>query len=766
MTEQILSPLAQQLRTRLTAPKPDHKEFVGPTDVPDIPSLTRDELGAIWGAVDRAHYNGIDRSNGTSGQPLTNTWDNKPAYGLALCILGDAQELGHWPRMTDEQMQDYLARSEGGARSWQRALGALAWRADPHAALPEVAVGEFRRILGEIGPKMQGAGYTGGVVVVGYSQTDALFVARSLQADGKSPEALAVAEVFRQTCPDGRYTRRVLELLLSLSKEELRQRCWPFFGADEVNDERYQQLDSGILRDATEHLEAIHRGEVPYVPYKAFTGGDVEAIVRAFVRCAQRAEPWLDAAVHTIQTLAAFPPDGKAKSMPSQTLACRVAEQVSLAPTRAGIESLKAAAGRAINATVKRTLELRLKQAKTALGLRPDVVLAMAATEPPSKKQATLLAKLLQSSYCTGLDFTLTDWRQQLLCSSGGAEFTQALIWLAETKDATPAFAFMATEDSGLMNATDALGEPVTVPETARVRLWHPLHAPLAERRAWQLRIRQLQIRQPLRQAFREYYEPLPDELERPAHADVMWDPNRSERFADLQLSLKPLLGLARGEGWKIESEGLVRKFGDITAIFELSDEIHPGMEGDIESMALNFWRVGSSRTRRVPCPEVPPLIYSEASRAADLLVSVSAYAYVGSDSRAPLSLADVDIHLWNESAPPRSGPEHPRLRRMRRLYQLSTLPIADMVAMRRRVLEDAFAQQVQDGKLAFEQRSAKVGDLHVHLSTGKVSRDGVQIEIKLPHHGAKGSKLAALPWVPYDEALLEKLVATIATLV
>jgi hypothetical protein len=34
-----------------------------------------------------------------------------------------------------------------------------------------------------------------------------------------------------------------------------------------------------------------------------------------------------------------------------------------------------------------------------------------------------------------------------------------------------------------------------------------------------------------------------------------------------------------------------------------------------------------------------------------------------------------------------------------------------------------------------------------------------------VPKAGTKASKLAALPWVPYDEAMLEKLAATIASL-
>ena len=84
---------------------------------------------------------------------------------------------------------------------------------------------------------------------------------------------------------------------------------------------------------------------------------------------------------------------------------------------------------------------------------------------------------------------------------------------------------------------------------------------------------------------------------------------------------------------------------------------------------------------------------------------------------------------------------------------------------MRRQVLEETFSDQVEAGRIVFDRRSAQVGDFQVNLNTAKVSRDGEQIELKVPKAGAKGSKLAALPWVPYDEAMLEKLVATIASL-
>ena len=87
------------------------------------------------------------------------------------------------------------------------------------------------------------------------------------------------------------------------------------------------------------------------------------------------------------------------------------------------------------------------------------------------------------------------------------------------------------------------------------------------------------------------------------------------------------------------------------------------------------------------------------------------------------------------------------------------------MTAMRQQVLAQAFAAQVDSGQLKFDRRIATVGDYTVNLSTARVSKFGEQVEVKLAKPG-KGKNLAALPWLPYDEVLLEKLVGTLAALV
>ena len=123
------------------------------------------------------------------------------------------------------------------------------------------------------------------------------------------------------------------------------------------------------------------------------------------------------------------------------------------------------------------------------------------------------------------------------------------------------------------------------------------------------------------------------------------------------------------------------------------------------------------------------PVAYSEACRAVDLLVSASALA------------------LLEE--------EH-SVQRAERLFYLANLAPGPMAGMRRTVLEQVFAEQIEDGRMALEARHLMVGRHAIHLTTGRVTLDGAEVASEV---AAKGSKLGAVPWLPHDEALLEKIV-------
>lgn len=609
----FLRPAAQQLLARLTAPKPDYEEdFFGAYEPPDISSLSREELGAIWGAVDRAK----------------SALNSRSACSVAYHIRREVYEMRHASFLTDAQVLDYLEPSEGDGRDWHRVLGALAWRMDRTLPLPAPIVEQLRRILGDIKPSLSSTSFCRfayGVVVS--NGLVALCVARHLQPDGGGPEVDELMQVLRQSCAQTHYKRMALELELSLTREELSRHYGPTSDFDYRDDPRYSNLFEDMLRDACARVEAIHRGELPYVGYKAFADGDADLVAAAYRFLVRGNAPWLAALTHRLLLLVSHAPDMKSKSLPSQTVCCRLAEEIMEHPTPEGIASLEEAAKLAINATVKAVLTKRILQAKAAFALRLDVALDLVASAEPNKKQQTKLVTLLQASYGTGLDFSLAHWRDTLCLSSGAGAFTQGLIWLAQPSDADIGLAFMAEPCEGGLRLTDCHGAALHIAEGARIRLWHPLPACPEERLAWQQRLTQRQLRQPVAQAFRACYQPLPQELERPPVEEFPYRRvNESRRFADLTLSLQPLLSLARREGWKMSRDYcLVRSFGTLQVFFEVGARLCIGMSGQAPSMSLTFWK-GAENFRPTPVPikDVPPVLYSEACYAVALLVSAA----------------------------------------------------------------------------------------------------------------------------------------------
>ncbi|MBC7437205.1 MAG: DUF4132 domain-containing protein [Bdellovibrionales bacterium] len=768
-----LSPAAQRLLARLNAPKPDHAAFKGVVEPVDLATLPREEFGALWDGMQLALANAA----------------NQPAHDLAEFLLREAHLLKHWPLLDDAQVMALLERGEPGG--WGNALQAIGWRTDRSYPLPATMQSHLQRLLGDaplLATRFKGV--TG--ASLSHYAVIALCIAHHMAPQARDEAIAMLTPLLTRPLPDANYRPLHIALTLSLSREDLLAQSWTVGTFNEQADPRYAALHEQVLRDACARVQAIHQGDVPYVPYKAFAEDDIAMVTQAYRYFAAggRKEAWLPEVLRPLLALLCHAPDKISKGMPSQTLGCKLAEEISLLPTPESISALQAAAKQTINSTVLKVLGQRVQQARTALALRPEIVLALVASGEPDKKQQTQLAKLLQASYWTGLDFSFAAWRAQLALASGAAEFVQQLIWYAQPEAGRDegAVAFMAeaggeadgadaAASSGTAGAasktlrlTNHLGAPVQLTDTARVRLWHPLHSPRDVRQAWQMQLAQRQLRQPLRQAFREHYEIQPEDLQPPPFEDnPLWHANENWHYADYMLALKPMIGVARGEGWKLDKErGLLRPLGPLTLAFAVGAELYSGVDGDAESLALSFWRTVGERQVRVPLSAVPPVLYSEACRAVDLLVSVSAYAFTGNDPRGPITVAQAGLHMMSMAAPPAQAPAppvHPVVKRARRVQYLGSLNIADMTAMRAQVLAQAFAAQVESGRLKIEGHIATAGEYTVNLSTAKTSRGGEQVEVKVAKAG-KGKSLAALPWLPYDEALLEKLAGTLAALI
>jgi hypothetical protein len=285
----------------------------------------------------------------------------------------------------------------------------------------------------------------------------------------------------------------------------------------------------------------------------------------------------------------------------------------------------------------------------------------------------------------------------------------------------------------------DCRGDACTVPAGARISLWHPLRADVAEREGWQTLIANRHIRQPIRQAFRERYAPSEQELNK----------HRSETFAGHVLSLRMLVGLARREGWRASWDcGLTRRFGVFRIAFAVDGTLYPGVQGWSESGAMTFQTGQRGGWQDVQIGDVPPVIFSEACRAVDLLVSVSSFA-LGGTGPEPISVAG-------------DGGRARRWERLDTLSKLADRDFAAMVEVRREALRHAFAPQIADGRVVLAPRHVVVGEHAIQLATARVTRAGAAVDVDLT--GAPAS-LAALPWLPYDEVLLERIAHTISAL-
>ncbi|WP_051959262.1 DUF4132 domain-containing protein [Janthinobacterium sp. RA13] len=461
-----------------------------------------------------------------------------------------------------------------------------------------------------------------------------------------------------------------------------------------ADDAAYVDFARAILEQAARHIAAIHDGSVPYAADAAFATADSPVLARAARVAAYRDDAWFRPVIAVLLPLACVAP-GAAKSAPSQSLAMALGHAVETIPTPESLLALRTALAQVRHAGIRKKLERNLKPAERALAERPDIAWRVGMPGPMGKRRQAMLARRLEAGYASEVWFGLDQWRA-LRDDADIETVARALVW--RTGDG---LAFMLDGEG----AIGAQGQPVALPEQGDIGLWHPLHGSGEQRAAWQALLARRRVRQPLRQVYREIYAPPGD---------------GGAPFAGYQLSLPTLLGLARREGWRLDyDEGLSRQFGAWRVLLRLGGHVYPGAGGACTSNGL------------APAQMMPmaPVAYSEACRAVDLLVSASALALLEEEHSA---------------------------QRAERLFYLANLAPGPMAGMRRTVLEQVFAEQIEDGRMALEARHLMVGRHAIHLTTGRVTLDGAEVASEV---AAKGNKLGAVPWLPHDEALLEKIV-------
>ncbi|MGW2628963.1 DUF4132 domain-containing protein [Streptomyces chattanoogensis] len=556
----------------------------------------------------------------------------------------------------------------------------------------------------------------------------------------------------------------------------------------------FAELARRTLHSAADHLAALHAGQVPYVADKAFTPADTETLRRAARLALRHDEPWAGDVLTTLLPQLSLAPTA-ARTLPSQGACTVLAQAVEAYPTPESVAALREARRVVRHAGVTKKLDRILHRAERNLGRRPEILVRLpdlgygpdgirrircgahtavltAADEPtltweradgrplrslPStarrdhpetvaeardvlrktRAQIRTLLRGLEGGYLEGTVYRFDRWREALATHPVAGAAVRRLIWEIEY---APGDWRATLPEAGRSPGPDPA-------PSAAVRLWHPARATEAERHRWRDQITELRLRQPFRQAYREHY--LPEDA---------GETGATAMFRGHLVRVEAVLGLAARHGWSIDDDCLVLSLPGVTAYFGIAATLYPGATGWAEAQDIHLARTdgpdgpggstgpdgpvgpgGPGGGGSLPLTSIDPVKRSEILRSVDLLISASSYAWRDTTDPAHGHSPAHDCDSWRE---------------LNRLYEL---PLRQTARLRREALQRIFADHISAGRVEFGPRHLHLHGHDIHLATGRVTRDGDPVDISLPE--SRGAR--PLPFLPYDEKLLERIVHT-----
>ena len=297
-------------------------------------------------------------------------------------------------------------------------------------------------------------------------------------------------------------------------------------------------------------------------------------------------------------------------------------------------------------------------------------------SEPDSVKDARTLFKEIETDLATQSarieqlylgtrSWDYLTWRTRYADHGTLALLTRALLWCFEIGGET----LVALPGA---DGITTLGDTEAVPETATVRLWHPLDSPADEISAWRAWLSEREIVQPFRQAWRETYTLTDAERETGDY---------SNRFAAHMLYQHQMMAIAHRNDWqcthrvaydvpsdepnhiKIPDQGLQAEFWTAPA----------GRDGPVSDGGAYLYIVTDrvkfhklddkakfGRGAEVGLDSVPDRVFSEIMRHCDLFVSVASIGIdpewqdKGGGAAHPSNWQrDADQYWnWSQSAP------------------------------------------------------------------------------------------------------------------
>lgn len=183
----------------------------------------------------------------------------------------------------------------------------------------------------------------------------------------------------------------------------------------------------------------------------------------------------------------------------------------------------------------------------------------------------------------------------------------------------------------------DAQEKPVATPaDEAQVQLWHPVLSTTDAVLAWRGLLERRELRQPLKQAFREVYLLTPPEERTRTYSNRMaahvLKQHQFNSLAKLRGWRYSLMG-AYDKGYESDAAQLSLPAHDLRAEFWVSEVNSDGAWNDtgiwyyVSTDQLRFTRLQGQEP--LPLTDIPPLVFSEVMRDVDLFVGV---ASVGND--------------------------------------------------------------------------------------------------------------------------------------
>jgi hypothetical protein len=266
---------------------------------------------------------------------------------------------------------------------------------------------------------------------------------------------------------------------------------------------------------------------------------------------------------------------------------------------------------------------------------------------PKKNRLVALLAKEIEQSYdaqrarvefsfLSPRDIPLAHWRRYYIDHPLLGFLGRKLIWVFSDGQ--------GWERAGLWSddeVRDSGGKLINMARAQQVRVWHPLSYSAAEVQRWRARVFSSGVRQPFRQAFREFYQVTEDERQTHLY---------SNRFAGVLLRQHQFASLCKARGWNYQLMGAGfdgarvphknLEHWNMHAEFyvdlppdravalrrsSLAEQSAAGINIFIGSDQVRFYR----DRQEIPIDEVPAIVFSEIMRDVDLFTTACA---VGDD--------------------------------------------------------------------------------------------------------------------------------------